>query len=1017
MPISATYTSHGAASFDALADAVRDVQGDDRLAPVTVVVPTNTAGVMARRALGRRGGAANVDVLTLYRLAELLGARSLVDEARTPVSTPVVDVAVRDALARTGPGLYGEVAHHPSTVVALRDLYREVRLAGRGAMTALGRTSRGREPSRILVEVARALATDWYDEGDLLERAAAVARTDVPARFRRIVVHDPQRVRPLELELLRTLGEVGDVRLLVARTGDGDADAPLLDMVAEMIGGAVPADPATPPPPLGTVRIRSTTDADEEVRLAVRAVLDAARAGVRFDRMAILWPIDRPYARLVEHHLDAAVLPWNGRPGTTVLERIVPHVLAELLDLDRRGLRRVPLMTLLGDVAARRPDGRPVPVAAWERVAREAGIVRESDWDTHLPRWLDELRAVADDDESRTGIARRVADGESLQRFVTDLRAALGDPSTTRTWAAWVAWCQDRLTAWFGDALERLPDDERIALQQTQRVLDRLGNLDRLGGDGAGRPVTRAEVRATFLAELDAVPARRGTLGDGVHVGSLSGARGLDLDLVVVLGAADGPLPPPPTIDPLLADEDRAAAGLITSGERARHAHRQFLAATRTTHAVTITVPRGDLRATAAHQPSRWLTSLVRHGATEDTLDSHAHGLSAAEFPVSPGEHRRRELWVHRRAGGDIRHHPRVLADVTATRSLALRDARASDEFTVFDGDLSDRRIDVFSRPVAPTRLEAWATCPHAFFVQFVLGVRPIEEPSELVSIDPRDRGTVIHEALHQLHQLVLDGAAPAPGPTGWDDDHLALLTELAQREADRLERSGRTGRAAYWATARDVLVAEVREWIRRERAGWAGQQIRFSEARFGDEGDVTLALPDGRRLAFRGSIDRVDQQPDGMLVITDHKTGKSDRFKDLGTDPTIGGTHFQLPIYAAAARVLTRRPEAPVRAEYSFFARGGFARYGAELDDEAWRLASEQLGEVVAGIEQGVFIARPDKPGWQLYVPCVFCDPDGLGTAERWPEWERKHHDPRLARWFADPEPDEAEDGGGATP
>ncbi|MFV0306490.1 MAG: PD-(D/E)XK nuclease family protein [Desertimonas sp.] len=1002
MPIAATTTRHGAASFDALAAAVRDVQGHDPLAPVTIIVPTNTAGVMARRALGRRGGAANVDVLTLYRLAELLAARSLVAEARTPVSTPVVDIAVREALARTGPGLYGDVAHHPSTVVALRDLYREVRLAGRGAMTALGRTRRGREPSRILVEVARALAGHWYDEGDLLERAAALARDALAPRFGHIIVHDLQRLRPLELELLRTLGEIGDVGLLVARSGDDEADRPVLDMVAELVGGPLPDPPDTPPPPGRTVRIHSTTDADEEVRLGVRAVLDGARGGTRFDRMAILWPSDRPYARLVEHHLDTADLAWNGRPGTTVLERMVPRVLAELLDLDRRGVRRVALMTLLGDVAARRPDGRPVPVAAWERIAREAGIVRETDWDTHLPRWLEETAAA---EPSHTDIRQRVADGESLQRFVVELRTALGDPALTRTWSSWVAWCETRVAVWFGPALERLPDVERIALQQTQRVLDRLRNLDRLGSDGAGRPVTRAEVRATFLAEMDAVPARRGTLGDGVHVGSLSGARGLDLDLVVVLGAADGLLPPPPSVDPLLSDDDRAAAGLVTSDERARHAHRQFLAATQTTPEVTITVPRGDLRATTAHQPSRWLTPLVAHGAIEEMLDSHAHGLSAAEFPLSEGEHRRRALWVHRRAGGDIRQHPRVLDDAAARRGLRLIDARASDDFTPYDGDLSSRSIDVFSTPMSPTRLEAWATCPHAFFVQYVLGVRPIDEPGELVTIDPRDRGTVIHQALHRLHQLVLDGTVEPPGPDGWHDGHLALLTELTQREADRLERSGRSGRAAYWATARAVLIEEVRHWVRQERAGWVGQRIALSEASFGERGDVTLALTDGRRLAFRGSIDRVDQHPDGTLVVTDHKTGKADRFKDLDTDPTIGGTHFQLPIYAAAARALTGRPDAPVRAEYSFFARGGFARHGADLDDEAWRRASEQLSEVVAGIEHGVFIARPDKPGWQLFVPCVFCDPDGLGTAERWPEWERKHLDRRLARWYAEPD------------
>ena len=79
-------------------------------------------------------------------------------------------------LARS-PGLYGPVHRHPSTVVALRELYRELRVAGPTALTALARTGRGNEPARVAAEVARLLAPSWYDEGDLLAAAASVTRS------------------------------------------------------------------------------------------------------------------------------------------------------------------------------------------------------------------------------------------------------------------------------------------------------------------------------------------------------------------------------------------------------------------------------------------------------------------------------------------------------------------------------------------------------------------------------------------------------------------------------------------------------------------------------------------------------------------------------------------------------------------------------------------------------------------------------------------------------------------------
>ena len=217
--------------------AVRGMQGDDPLSPVAIVVPTNTAGVMARRALGRRGGFAAIDVLTPFRLAELLGAPSLHAEGRRPVSTPVVDLAVR-RVVHDNPGLYAGVQHHQSTIVALRDLYRELRHAGAGSITALARTGRGSEPARVAAEVARSLRTGWYDEGDLLGRAVERAAADLPARLRRVVVHLPQRLRPLELELLATIGEHG---------------AP---------SRSCSASPATPPPTPTSRRSRRRSPAD-----------------------------------------------------------------------------------------------------------------------------------------------------------------------------------------------------------------------------------------------------------------------------------------------------------------------------------------------------------------------------------------------------------------------------------------------------------------------------------------------------------------------------------------------------------------------------------------------------------------------------------------------------------------------------------------------------------------------------------------------------------------------------------
>lgn len=990
MPVHVTTTAYGAPALDALAAAVRRAQGDDPLAPVAVVVPTNTAGVTARRALGRRGGFAGIDVLTPFRLAELLGAPALHAAGRRPVSTPVVDLAVRQVL-HLAPGLYDGVQHHPSTVVALRDLYRELRRAGAGSITALLRTERGGEPARVAAEVARLLRTEWYDEGDLLVHAIERAHVALPSRLARVVVHLPQRLRPLESQLLAAIGEQGSVEIVLGVTGEPDADRELLELV-EGLTGAPLTHAIVPPPPRG-LEIVETTDADDEVRVAVRAVVDAARAGTRFDRIAVLYPTERPYARLVEHHLGAAGVPWNGRAGTAVDERMVPRVLAELLDLDRRGLRRSNLMTLLGDVPARGRDGRVVPTAHWERAGRAAGVVREEDWESHLTRYAAVMR-----ESDHWEAAANAEAADELLAFVRELRAELGDPAQTRPWAAWVAWSHAMLERWFGRrGLERLEGPEAQAWEQTSRVLGRLEHLD-----GIGPPVTRAEFRNTFLAELEVTPARHGTIGDGIHASTLAGAAGLDVDLVVVVGASEGLLPPAPVTDPLLGDHERELAGLPRSDQLVALVHRQFLAAVTTSARAVVTVPRGDLRATAVRQRSRWLAPLATHAA-EVAYDSVAHGLAATAFPVSPDEHRLRTLWVHARAGGDIRALPTVAADVVLVRALRLRDARASDRFTEYDGNLAGLDIGPWPSRVSPTRLESWRSCPHAYFVQYVLGERPIEEPDTIETLSALDRGTAMHEAIDRFHRDVLAGRLPPPGPEGWTSVHRAALLAAGTAVADELHASGRTGRDAFWANARLELLAQLDAWLAFDAQQWRGGRVVASELRFGEDEPVELTTSAGRTIGFAGTIDRVDELADGTLVVTDHKTGSPNGLDKLcADDPTLGGTRFQLPVYAAAARRALDRADAPVEAGYTFF-KPRFKRIAIRFDDEVWAHVGAAIGEVVDGIEAGVFPAVPEPPGWRLWVPCHYCEPDGLGTAERWAQWERKRHDPALARWFAD--------------
>ncbi len=918
-------------------------------------------------------------MVTLNRLAELIAGPVLAAAGRSPMSTPVIDLTI-GAVLTDDPGPFGAVATHPSTVVALRELHAELRLADPDAVARLRDQSlRGRQAVRVSSAIGTLLESQWYDEADLYEAATRSVEHTVPDSLRDLVLYLPMELAGHAVAFVRALGQRIDVRVVSQLTGDPAADADTRHVVDEIGATVLAEDVVADAPRCRPVAIVTTTDADEEVREATRLVVTAARGGTPFERIAVLWPAQRPYARLVEHHLTAADIPWNGRPGTTLAERLAPRLVLDLLDVDRRGLRRRSLFDMLADLPLRGSDGDYLPTASWERVSREAGVARDDDWDRRLG--------------SLSASERWGTSAESLRAFVVELRSQLGHPAATRSWEDWASWCTEQLDLRLGrHTIERLAEPEYRAYEALTAALDRLGHLDPVS-----EPVTRHRFRTTLEAELDAVAPRQGRVGQGVTAAPLAGAVGLDVDVAIILGAAEGMLPPRPTSDPLLSDADRTLAGLPTTDARAIRLHRVLLS-TLATAAVTLTAPRGDLRSTSSVELSRWVTPWADE---HRTIASHHAGVGSVTFPASALEHRLRGRLQHVGANQLLADDA---TDAITRRGVELIEARHRDALTAYDGDLSAIEVPRLDDVVSPSRLESWSACPHAYFDHYLLDVEPVEEPGDSISITARDRGTAHHAALDLFHRAVVDGTLPQPERDGWTPDHRRALIGFFDQVCERTERRGRTGRPAFWADERARMLDDLLTWLRHdsELVVTRGSIVLASEMRFGVDDAASIELPDGRHIRLKGSIDRVDRTSDGGLVVTDHKSGGKDKFKDMTVDdPTVGGTLFQLPSYAAAARARFGEPDTPVLAEYGLLRKGDYARPGFPMTPEVDARVSESLALVVAGIESGFFPNRPERPGWRFYVGCHYCEPDGLGTAERWAEWDRKHHDPRLAAWF----------------
>ena len=124
--------------------------------------------------------------------------------------------------------------------------------------------------------------------------AAEALRKDETAarRLGTVIVYLPERLSRHGGALLGAVAEASEVVVLAGTTGDARADAEVERSVRRIATGWDPDAPrrwrGLDSSSTDRTRILTVSDCDEEVRAAVRCVVDAARAGTPLDRMAIL---------------------------------------------------------------------------------------------------------------------------------------------------------------------------------------------------------------------------------------------------------------------------------------------------------------------------------------------------------------------------------------------------------------------------------------------------------------------------------------------------------------------------------------------------------------------------------------------------------------------------------------------------------------------------------------------------------------------------------------------------------
>lgn len=235
---------------------------------------------------------------------------------------------------------------------------------------------------------------------------------------------------------------------------------------------------------------------------------------------------------------------------------------------------------------------------------------------------------------------------------------------------------------------------------------------------------------------------------------------------------------------------------------------------------------------------------------------------------------------------------------------------------------------------LSPSRASDFKQCPQLY------KFRSIDRLPEPVSVY-QARGTTAHLALERLYDL------PA-----------------SDRTADRLYDLFRSA----WSELRQTEEYERLFGDAEEERAWGVESLELLRNYFGIE-DPSRIVPLDRELdlleelgdgvVIRGILDRMDERPDGELVIVDYKTGKAP------PERYAASAFFAMKIYAMLIRHRLDRTPAELRLIYL----NGPTQYSMPVNDQVLDGVERQVRALWRSIEAAI-----DTDTWTP-SPGVLCD------------------------------------------
>lgn len=413
------------------------------------------------------------------------------------------------------------------------------------------------------------------------------------------------------------------------------------------------------------------------------------------------------------------------------------------------------------------------------------------------------------------------------------------------------------------------------------------------------------------IAELDV-----GTIPGGVDriiVGDIERSRIGQIKILMFLGVNDGNIPKANTKGGIISDFDREflkgqSLELSPTPREQIYTQRFYLYQNMTKPSESLYISYSNAGMDGKTLRESYLVSTLRKlfpklETNKDADRLHLEdifGVRDGAEALSIGLREYAKCELRSLSASQLQALYRFMCEYDESTKLSLKLLEAA-FFRYEAGSLSARIVqDLYSKSLnmSVSRLEKFANCEYAHFLQYGMALRPREE----FGFERVDLGDMYHSILEQFAQSI---TARGYTLSNFDD-------EAADEELRKIVESlgVNYGEAVLHSSFKnEFMLGRILEIMRRtvhtlKKQLQAGS---FIEEAVEQRIKESIELPDGNSINFVGKIDRIDlyKKDDKVYVkIIDYKSGN----KDIELDSLFYGLSLQQPLYMSAALKQIRR-------------------------------------------------------------------------------------------------------------